>query len=135
MRSSRTHWAKVCENPRLIVAKDAYEACAGAHAIAIVTEWDEFKTLDYAKIYAGIAQAGVLFDGRNIVDLGYSAKIGFSAVGIGQAGLIRRAVRPAKLRRPVAERSFAVNSRISKGFLMTWTTPDSWAPPCASECR
>jgi UDPglucose 6-dehydrogenase len=69
---------------RLTVAKDAYEACAGAHAIAIVTEWDEFKTLDYAKIFAGMPKPACLFDGRNIVDLAALRKIGFKASGIGK---------------------------------------------------
>jgi UDPglucose 6-dehydrogenase len=73
------------DNPRLTVAKDAYSACAGAHAIAIITEWDEFKTLDYAKIYAGMPKPAFLFDGRNIVDLAALRKIGFKASGIGRA--------------------------------------------------
>lgn len=75
---------KNVENPRLTVAKDAYEACAGAHAVAILTEWDEFKTLDYAKIYAGMPKPAFLFDGRNIVDLTAIRKIGFRASGIGK---------------------------------------------------
>ncbi len=75
---------KGVDNPRLMVAKDAYEACAGAHAIAIVTEWDEFKTLDYAKIYAAMPKPAFLFDGRNIVDLAALRKIGFKASGIGK---------------------------------------------------
>jgi len=69
---------------RLTVAQDAYSACAGAHAIAIITEWDEFKTLDYAKIYAGMPKPAFLFDGRNIVDLAALRKIGFKASGIGR---------------------------------------------------
>jgi UDPglucose 6-dehydrogenase len=75
---------KGVDNPRLSVAKDAYEACAGAHAIAIVTEWDEFKTLDYARIFANMPKPAFLFDGRNIVDLEALRKIGFSASGIGK---------------------------------------------------
>ena len=75
---------KGVENARLTVAKDAYEATAGAHAIAIVTEWDEFKTLDYAKIYAGMPKPAFFFDGRNIVDLAALRKIGFRASGIGK---------------------------------------------------
>jgi len=75
---------KGVENPRLTVAKDAYEAAAGAHAIAIVTEWDEFKTLDYAEIYAAMPKPAFLFDGRNIVDLAALRKIGFRASGIGK---------------------------------------------------
>jgi len=75
---------KGVENPLLTVAKDAYEACAGAHAIAILTEWDEFKTLDYAKIFAGMPKPAFLFDGRNVVDLVALRKIGFRASGIGK---------------------------------------------------
>jgi UDPglucose 6-dehydrogenase len=75
---------KGMDNPRLTVAKDAYAACAGAHAIAIVTEWDEFKTLDYAKIFAAMPKPAFLFDGRNIVDLAALRKIGFTASGIGK---------------------------------------------------
>ncbi|RXK56040.1 UDP-glucose 6-dehydrogenase [Oleiharenicola lentus] len=75
---------KGVENARLSIAKDAYEACAGAHAIAIVTEWDEFKTLDYAKIYAGMPKPAFLFDGRNIVNLAALRQIGFTASGIGK---------------------------------------------------
>jgi UDPglucose 6-dehydrogenase len=71
-------------NPRLNVAKTAYEACAGAHAIAVVTEWDEFKKLDYEKIYAGMMKPAFIFDGRNIVDLAKVRAMGFSAFGIGK---------------------------------------------------
>ena len=72
------------ENPRLTVAKDAYEATAGAHAVAIVTEWDEFKTLDYARIFAAMPKPAFFFDGRNIADLAALRKIGFQASGIGK---------------------------------------------------
>jgi UDPglucose 6-dehydrogenase len=75
---------KGVENPRLTISKDAYEATAGAHAIAIVTEWDEFKTLDYGRIYAAMPKPAFLFDGRNIVDLAALRKIGFRASGIGK---------------------------------------------------
>jgi UDPglucose 6-dehydrogenase len=71
-------------NPRLTVAKTASEACLGAHAIAVVTEWDEFKTLDYEKIYAGMMKPAFLFDGRNVVDLAKLRAIGFRASGIGK---------------------------------------------------
>jgi UDPglucose 6-dehydrogenase len=71
-------------NPRLVVAKSAYEACQGAHAIAVLTEWDEFKALDYEKIYAGMMKPAFLFDGRNIIDLAKLRAIGFRASGIGK---------------------------------------------------
>lgn len=71
-------------SPRLTVAASAVEAAAGAHAIAIVTEWDEFKTLDYAKIFAGMQKPAFIFDGRNIVDLAKLRAIGFRTHGIGR---------------------------------------------------
>jgi len=49
-----------------------------------VTEWDEFKTLDYAKIFEGMQKPAFLFDGRNIVDLAKLRAIGFRASGIGK---------------------------------------------------
>ncbi|MEY4005944.1 MAG: hypothetical protein RLZZ221_2040 [Verrucomicrobiota bacterium] len=72
------------DEPRLTVAKSAYEAAAGAHAIAIVTEWDEFRTLDYARILASMHQPAFLFDGRNITDLAKLRVLGFRASGIGK---------------------------------------------------
>jgi UDPglucose 6-dehydrogenase len=71
-------------NPRLTVVSSAHEACKGAHAIAVVTEWDEFKTLDYAKIYESMPKPAFLFDGRNICDLAKLRAIGFRAFGIGK---------------------------------------------------
>jgi len=49
-----------------------------------VTEWDEFRTLDYARIFTGMPKPAFLFDGRNIVDLAVLRKIGFQASGIGK---------------------------------------------------
>ncbi len=71
-------------NTRVTIASDPYEAAAGAHAIVILTEWDEFKKLDYARIHEGMMKPAFLFDGRNIVDLEAMRKIGFSACGIGK---------------------------------------------------
>jgi UDPglucose 6-dehydrogenase len=71
-------------NTRLTVAKSAYEAAEGAHAVAIVTEWDEFKALDYSKILAGMHKPAFLFDGRNILDLPKLQALGFRVQGIGR---------------------------------------------------
>ena len=71
-------------NPSLTVVSSAYEAALGAHALAVVTEWDEFKTLDYARIYEGMMKPAFLFDGRNITDLAKLRALGFRAHGIGK---------------------------------------------------
>jgi UDPglucose 6-dehydrogenase len=71
-------------DPRLTVATSALEAARGSHALAIVTEWDEFKTLDYAEIYGVMTKPASVFDGRNILDLARLAALGFRTYGIGK---------------------------------------------------
>jgi UDPglucose 6-dehydrogenase len=70
---------------RLVVARTAYEAAEGAHALAVVTEWDEFKQLDFTKIHGVMAQPAFVFDGRNVLDLAKLTALGFRAYGIGRA--------------------------------------------------
>jgi UDPglucose 6-dehydrogenase len=72
------------EDVRLTVAKSAYEAAKDAHAVAVVTEWDEFKQLDYTRILADMQKPAFIFDGRNILDLAKLQKLGFRTYGIGK---------------------------------------------------
>jgi UDPglucose 6-dehydrogenase len=72
------------DEPNLTVASSAYAAAAGSHAVAVVTEWDEFKALDFEKIYASMEKPASLFDGRNILDLKRLAAIGFRTHAIGK---------------------------------------------------
>ena len=67
----------------LHVATDVYEACNNAHAIAVLTEWDEFKTYDWQKIYANMLKPAFIFDGRNLLDKTALEKIGFIYQAIG----------------------------------------------------
>jgi UDPglucose 6-dehydrogenase len=60
-------------------------AAAGAHAIAILTEWDIYRSLDYAAIYANMAKPAFLFDGRSMVDAPALRAIGFDAYSIGKS--------------------------------------------------
>jgi len=69
---------------RLSIAASAYEAVEGAHAVAIVTEWDEFESLDFQRIYNSMTKPAFLFDGRNILDLAKLTELGFRAYGIGK---------------------------------------------------
>jgi len=69
---------------RLTIARDVYEACEGAHAVAVLTEWDEFKSLDFARIYSAMPKPASVFDGRNILDLAKLRALGFQAFGIGK---------------------------------------------------
>jgi UDPglucose 6-dehydrogenase len=63
---------------------DPYEACKDAHALMILTEWDEFKTYDYAKIYANMVKPAFIFDGRNLLDHDALRTIGFEVHAIGK---------------------------------------------------
>jgi len=67
-----------------ITNTDVYAVCKDAHALAIVTEWDEFKTLDYKRIYDSMVKPAFLFDGRNILDHNALRKIGFEVHAIGK---------------------------------------------------
>lgn len=68
----------------LTICADAYEACKDAHAVLILTEWDEFKELDFQRIHDSMQQPAFLFDGRNLLDLSAMRAVGFEACGIGQ---------------------------------------------------
>lgn len=67
----------------LNVFDNAYEACKDAHAIAILTEWNEFTTYDWKKIYDSMHKPAFVFDGRNILDAKELESIGFVYKGIG----------------------------------------------------
>ena len=72
------------ENKKYISVKNnAYEACNNAHAIAILTEWDEFKTYDWKKIYDNMLKPAFVFDGRNVLNKTELEKIGFIYQAIG----------------------------------------------------
>lgn len=65
------------------VLQDPYEACKDAHAIAVLTEWDEFKTYDWQRIYDGMLKPAFVFDGRNLLDRSELEAIGFTYYAIG----------------------------------------------------
>ena len=56
----------------------------GAHAIAVMTEWDEFATLDFEAVYAAMSKPAFIFDGRNILPHAELRKIGFEVYAIGK---------------------------------------------------
>lgn len=66
------------------IATDPYAAAAEAHALAICTEWDEFKAYDYEKIYKGMLKPAFCFDGRAILDHQRLMDIGFRTRCIGK---------------------------------------------------
>ena len=72
------------ENRKLIsVVNSAQEACKAAHAVAVMTEWDAFKTLDWEAIYEGMLKPAFLFDGRRLLDKEVLTALGFEFYAIG----------------------------------------------------
>lgn len=63
---------------------DPYEAARGAHAIAVMTEWNCFKELDYKRIFDSMEKPAFIFDGRNILDHEALYEIGFNVYPIGK---------------------------------------------------
>jgi UDPglucose 6-dehydrogenase len=64
-----------------------YKAAKGAHAVAVLTEWDHYRTLDYRRIFKSMVQPAFLFDGRNILDHKELFDMGFNVFAIGKAPL------------------------------------------------
>ncbi|PWN46048.1 nucleotide sugar dehydrogenase [Ceraceosorus guamensis] len=69
---------------QVTIACSALEACAGAEAVVIATEWDEFKHLDWRKAYQIMSKPAFVFDGRGIVDAKALRAIGFKVHSVGK---------------------------------------------------
>jgi UDPglucose 6-dehydrogenase len=72
------------DDPRVEICSDAYEALRGAHAVLVLTEWDEFRDLDFAKVFAEMHKPAWVFDGRNILDMVKLRSLGFYVYSIGK---------------------------------------------------
>jgi len=76
----------------LSVVNDPYEACKNAHAIAVLTEWDEFRNYDWQRIYDSMLKPAKVFDGRNLLNAPALREIGFIVQPIGSAAIKSQAV-------------------------------------------
>jgi len=73
------------DNRRLVtVINDPYAALNGAHAVAVLTEWDEFKSYDWAKIKEDMKKPAFVFDGRKLLNREQLAGLGFEYYAIGE---------------------------------------------------
>lgn len=66
------------------VHNDPYSALENAHSIAVLTEWDEFKSYDWQRIYNAMLKPAFVFDGRNILNAKELKSIGFKIYQIGK---------------------------------------------------
>ena len=64
--------------------RDVYTALHGAHGFAVLTEWDEFSTLDFERVFQGMKKPAFAFDGRNILPHARLRAIGFEVNAIGK---------------------------------------------------
>jgi UDPglucose 6-dehydrogenase len=64
--------------------EDPYAAVAGAHAVAVLTDWKLYKELDFQRIYDSMQKPAFLFDGRNMLDHDALFEIGFEVYSIGK---------------------------------------------------
>ena len=68
----------------LSCASDPYEACLNSHAVAVLTEWDMFTTLDWQRIFDDVTKPAQVFDGRNILKVNLLKDIGFNVHSLGK---------------------------------------------------
>lgn len=73
------------DNRRLVtVINDPYAALNGAHAVAVLTEWDEFRAYDWAKVKEDMKKPAFVFDGRKLLNREQLAALGFDYYAIGE---------------------------------------------------
>ena len=73
--------------PHIQYCDNAYQSAAGAHALAVVTEWNEFKFLDLARVKETMAEP-IIFDGRNIYDPQRMRRLGFEYHCVGRPPVV-----------------------------------------------
>ena len=73
--------------PEVVCADAMYDTLDGAAALVICTEWDQYRELDYGRIYAGMEKPAFVFDGRNILDHRALFEIGYHVFPIGKKAL------------------------------------------------
>jgi UDPglucose 6-dehydrogenase len=70
--------------PGLEVVADPYEAVAGASLLALLTEWDAFRWLDFARVADAMSAPRALVDARNLLDPAAMRRRGFAYQGVGR---------------------------------------------------
>lgn len=85
LENARIDLQEFTEN--LEFAVSPYEAARGAHALAVMTEWEEYRHLDWEKIYDSMEKPAFLFDGRNLLEHDRLFKLGFNVFPLGKPPL------------------------------------------------
>jgi UDPglucose 6-dehydrogenase len=85
LKNARSDLAGVAGQVRYV--EDPTHAAEGCHAIALLTEWDLYRHLDFERIYDRMAKPAFIFDGRNILDHRRCFEIGFNVYPVGKPPL------------------------------------------------
>jgi UDPglucose 6-dehydrogenase len=72
---------------KVVFQIDPYEAAEGAHAVAVLTEWELYGELDFERIFRSMEKPAFIFDGRNILDHKKLYHMGFNVFAIGKKAL------------------------------------------------
>jgi len=72
---------------QVLFEENPYTAARGAHALAVLTEWDSYRSLDYREMFDSMEKPAFVFDGRNILDHEALFAIGFNVFPIGKPAL------------------------------------------------
>jgi UDPglucose 6-dehydrogenase len=72
------------ENPNIEICSSANETFTDSNAIIVLTEWDEFKDIDFKEALSVMNQPAWVFDGRNLLDQSELKRIGFEVKAIGK---------------------------------------------------
>jgi UDPglucose 6-dehydrogenase len=72
------------DDPRIEICTSAHQATRGCHGVLVLTEWDEFRDLDFAKVYQEMHKPAWIFDGRNVLDMAKLKSLGFYVYSIGK---------------------------------------------------
>ena len=76
---------------RITYCTSTYDAARGAHALLLLTEWEEFRHLDLIRL-RGLMELPVLVDGRNLYDPGAARQAGFEYISVGRDGAMNPAL-------------------------------------------
>jgi len=69
----------------ILLELDPYKACAGADALALMTDWQLYRELDYSRVFAEMRKPAFVFDGRNFLDHDQLFSLGFNVYAVGKA--------------------------------------------------
>jgi UDPglucose 6-dehydrogenase len=69
--------------PECAFAENAYDACQGADAVVLLTEWNQYRALDLARL-KGLMRTPLFIDLRNVYDPGRVREAGFTYFGVGR---------------------------------------------------